>query len=170
MSYEWKLRGRLVRGKAPARLQRLFMWDDEEIAEEGERRLMAETNYMWDYKSLAEVLEYDKVIPAAVLAAMRDDPRKYLEGDLSTAEEFEAIVSDAPVYRESDADEIPDADADACIRVGAVSFETSRDDATVITKVAGYWPWAAGVALERAAPPEVRSLLVKPSGVQPAAA
>ena len=40
LSYEWKIKRQLLKGSAPARLLRFFMWDDEEDASQGEKRLM----------------------------------------------------------------------------------------------------------------------------------
>ena len=43
-AFEWKVGGRWHYGEAPARLQRLFHFDDDD-EEEGEKRLMVEHNW-----------------------------------------------------------------------------------------------------------------------------
>ena len=134
-AFEWKVGGRWHYGEAPARLQRLFHFDDDD-EEEGEKRLMVEHNWCWNFEMLSTVPGFDDVIPEDLLIRLRADECAYLEGDLSACDEFEAITSDASVYRVGE--DIPEADAHAFTRLGTVRFElkgTEGNDATVVESI-----------------------------------
>jgi len=169
VAFEWKIGKEIQAGKAPSRLQRLFMYEDDDD-DGGEERLMLEQNWFWNYKMIAKVPKYDEHIDEAVLEEMRLDPRKYLEGDLSTCEEFEALVSDASVFRQTHADAMHPADSDSFIKMGNVCFEIDENDGTVVNEVIGWTRWAASESLEASAPLAVRQLVTKPTGVQPCSA
>ena len=167
LSYEWKIGGKLCVGSAPGRILRLFAWKDEDDFAEGERRLMVEQAWLWNYETITKVPGADEVIPASILDAMRDDPTKYVQGDLMTCEEFEVLLSDATCYRQTEQWRMPEADAQAFVILGSVQFEISEDDGTVVDKVNTFTRWAESASLLENTPPSVRAMLTKPSGVQP---
>jgi len=119
LSYEWKIKRQLLKGSAPARLLRFFMWDDEEDASQGEKRLMVEQAWLWNHDTIMTVPGAEEVIPATIIHMMREDPKKYLQGDLMTCEEFETMLSDATCYRHSEEWAMPEADVHAFVIVGA---------------------------------------------------
>ena len=159
--------GKKMWGKAPARLQRLFQWDDDDEYD-GERRLMVEGNWCWDHDNIIKVPGYE-CIPENILELMESDPRYVVEGDLSFCDEFETIVSDASVFRIEDAERIHPADSDAFILVGAVEFDVSERDATAVERVRSFTQWPSNRSLEQATPSKPKANVKRPSGVQPRA-
>ena len=134
LSYEWKIKRQLLKGSAPARLLRFFMWDDEEDASQGEKRLMVEQAWLWNHDTIMTVPGAEEVIPASIIHMLREDPKKYLQGDLMTCEDFETMLSDATCYRHSEEWAMPEADVHAFIIVGAVEFDISQEDGTVVNR------------------------------------
>jgi len=152
LSYEWKIKRQLLKGSAPARLLRFFMWDDEEDASQGEKRLMVEQAWLWNHDTIMTVPGAEEVIPATIIHMMREDPKKYLQGDLMTCEEFETMLSDATCYRHSEEWAMPEADVHAFVIVGAVEFDISQEDGTVVNRVKTFAPWAASKTLLESTP------------------
>ena len=138
MAYEWVIAGKMRAGKAPSRTHRLFHFDDDDT-DTADQRLMIESSWCWNWESLAEVPGADDLDPGLV-AEMRADPRKYLEGNLVTCDEFEGVVSDASAYRTGDVEKIHAEDADAFVRIGTVNFEiwAGVDSLTLLMTTAGH--------------------------------
>ena len=135
MAFVWSVRSVTHWGKAPARLLRLFMYEDEEDEDMGERRLMAEVAWGWDSETISTLPEHDVVVPPDIIESMKQDNRCFVESDLVTAEEFESITSDSSIYRQHEVDLIPDADGDARICLGCISLELHPEDGTKVKKV-----------------------------------
>ena len=167
LSYEWKIKRQLLKGSAPARLLRFFMWDDEEDASQGEKRLMVEQAWLWNHDTIMTVPGAEEVIPATIIHMLREDPKKYLQGDLMTCEDFETMLSDATCYRHSEEWAMPEADVHAFIIVGAVEFDISQEDGTVVNRVKTFAPWASSKTLLESTPAAVRAMITRPAGVQP---
>ena len=120
----------------------------------GRRGLWSSTNnYCWDYKSIVLIPNHAEVIPADILESMNADPRKQIEGNLRTTEEFEAIVSHATIYRTKNADKIPAGDADAVILMGGATFLINENDETIVDAVGSFTRWGSATSLAMAVPP-----------------
>ena len=168
LAYEWKIAGKMREGKAPSRVHRFFHYDDDE-EDTADQRMMIENNWCWNWETLSDVPGFDDLDPGLV-AEMRSDPRKYLEGNLVTCDEFESVVSDSSVYRTGNVDQMHVEDSDAIVRIGKVIFEISEADPTSVDRIIDVERWATNVSLEDDAPTSVKEYSVKPSGVQPCAA